>query len=329
MSNPITGLVHVTGGHDVGKTTFALTSGARAKKTGFVDADLKGANLVTQVGKENFGLYCDFVHDTAGMRELAIHQYGLSLIEQMKSKHLDVIVWDTWTAFGKTFHPYVAKNPNQFREFWSSMGQIKGGEQWQAAFQYEAQVIERLLDAAPLVILVTHLKDHRIGSVRTGKQIPDAQRTLDEKSNLRIWLHHNPVSPEPIGLILKRIELLKDTPQGLKPTNILPRKVTPCTWERLVWYWNNPLGNTMPSVEETPDEFELSILDGTLTPDQRKVFEAGLKEPEQDFGELTVDYTAEAKRLASEGKSKPEISKELGLSIVQVQKLLGGSNGSS
>ena len=97
----------------------------------------------------------------------------------------------------------------------------------------EATLIEKMLGAAPLVILITHLKDHRIGKIKTGKQIPDAQRTLEEKASLRLWLRHNPDSPKPIGLVLKRIEKWKLDENGLEAICVLPRRINPCTWQKI------------------------------------------------------------------------------------------------
>lgn len=283
MNNPIKGVIQVTGEHDTGKTLFALSCGAEPKKIGFIDDDIKGRATVEQIGVDKFGFYCDFVRSTIGLRELQIHEYGLETIERMRQKDLDVVIWDTWTRFARTCHPYVVRNAPKFKEFWSPMGEIKGAEQWIAAFQYEAQLIEKLLDAAPLVILITHLKPHRIGKAKTGKEIPDSQKTLEEKCNMRIWLRHNPSSPAPIGLVLKRIAKIEVDESGIHPINVLPRKINPCTWNRIVEYWNQPIGDRAPLASEVPNEYELSILDGTLTADQKLIFQAEQKAVEMEL----------------------------------------------
>ncbi len=48
------------------------------------------------------------------------------------------------------------------------------------------------------------------------------------------------------------------------------------------------------------------------------------QDTDSDYEEQEDDLRKKAKALESEGKSKPDIGKELGLSIVQVQKLLNG-----
>jgi hypothetical protein len=45
----VTGIIHVTGEPDVGKTTFALESGASPERTWFVDDDVKGQSTVGEL----------------------------------------------------------------------------------------------------------------------------------------------------------------------------------------------------------------------------------------------------------------------------------------
>jgi hypothetical protein len=76
------------------------------------------------------------------------------------------------------------------------------------------------------------------------------------------------------------------TDQGIVPINVLPRKVNPCTWKRILEYWENPIGDREPEPSEIPNEFEFSILDGVLTADQKDALhinriEADLKAAEE------------------------------------------------
>ena len=47
--NPITGLVHVTGEPDTGKTTFALSCGFQPSEIAFFDDDLKTQSIANQL----------------------------------------------------------------------------------------------------------------------------------------------------------------------------------------------------------------------------------------------------------------------------------------
>lgn len=269
--NPITGLVHITGEPDTGKTTFAMSTGFQPSEIAFFDDDLKTQSIADQlaVAGTPFGHYVNLTKASLGMRELEFHDLVMSELDKLEGKSFKVLIFDTWTRFENTFHPVVQQNPMRFKQFYSSKGDIKGAEIWKASFDYEAIVIDRLLQIAPLVILSTHLKDHNIGAVKTGAQIPDCKKPVVEKSRIRIWLRHNPDGPAPIGLVLKRLSKVEVGPNGIVPINVLPRKVNPCTWERILHYWENPIGDTEPSDDEMPNAFELSILDGVLTADQK------------------------------------------------------------
>lgn len=322
LKNPITGIIHVTGEPDTGKTDFALSCGYQPSEMFIVDDDIKTrASLERAAGpadvNELFPMYFDFIKLTEGRRELETHAIGLDLIDKAIALQPKVFIWDTWTRFAKTCHPFVVKNAEKFREFWSHMGTIKGGEQWAAAFQYEAMLYQKLLKAAPLVILVTHLKDDRLNGVKTGKQIPDAQRPLLQKATLRLFLRHNAQSAAPVGLVLKRLEKWVITEEeGMQPISVLPRRLQPCTWKKIREYWENPLGDRAPTEEETPNAFELSILDGTLTQDQKDIFKAGLLHPDEESAgvdnPLAPDTRiAEARALKEEGKTNLQIAKAL------------------
>lgn len=309
MTNPISGLVIVAGEHDTGKTNFALSCGYQPAELFIVDDDKKTAASLQRLGMDKFPFYRDMVRRTDGLREIGVHEYGLSIIEEIAKVKPPVVIWDTWSRFAKTCHPYVAKNPGKFREVWSPMGEIKGAEQWQAAFAYESSLIGRILDSAKLVIFTTHLKSQRIGRLVTGKQVPDVSKSVDAMATLRLWLLHNPKSPKPIGLVLKRIEKWEQTGKGLKPISVLPQRLEPGTWETIFNYWDNPVGDRELRPEEKPNAFELSIIENTLTPEQREVFKLAAT-AEEDAAAMVIEEPVEEKPPETVGqflaRLKPE-----------------------
>jgi len=329
--NPITGIIHVTGEHDTGKTVFALSCGAPPDRIAFFDDDIKGRSTVEQLKRQGFkfGMYVDLVERFAGKREIEINESGMALIESIKPDQFDCIVWDTWTRFESSFHAVIQKNPNRFREFYAPMGKIKAGEMWQVSFAYEAQIIDQLLTKVPLLILTTHLKDDYINDKRTGRQIPDAKKTLNQKSNFRVWLRHNPDGPQPIGLVLKRPVKLEVSDKGINPINILPRKLKPCTWQIIRKFWDNPVGDRPLKEDEKPDEFELSILDGTLTKDQKNILRLAVLEAEQQVQDSipisdsghSEESIAKAREMAEAGAMPNEIEQATGITPAQQAKL--------
>jgi len=297
----ITGIIHVTGEPDTGKTGFALSCGYQPHEMFIVDDDIKTrASLERAAGGRDvlqmFPMYHDFIRETQGQLELATHAMGLDLIDKAIEQQPKVIIWDTWTRFAKTCHPFVVANASKFKQFWTGTGAMKGAEQWNTAFAYEATLYQKMLRAAPLVILVTHLKDHNINGVKTGKQIPDAQRPLLQKCTLRLFLRHNPESAAPIGLVLKRIEKWHIDENGMRMVSVLPRRLNPCTWAKIREYWDNPIGDRAPTKDETPNAFELSILDATLTKDQQDMFKISAARASDDESADTIDLPTTAQR---------------------------------
>ena len=302
--NPITGLVHVTGEPDTGKTTFALSCGFQPSEIAFFDDDLKTQSIANQLKEAGtpLGFYANLTKDTIGMREIDFHNYVMEQIQTLKGKGFKVLVFDTWSRFENTFHPVVQKEPQKFKQFFSPNGTFKAMEIWKVSFDYEARVIDELLQVAPLVILITHLKDQTIGSVKTGAEIPDSKKPVVEKSRLRIWTRHNPDGPAPIGLVLKRLSKVTVTESGITPINVLPRKVNPCTWKRILEYWEDPIGDRTPSNNEVPNDFEFSILDGVLTADQKDALHINRID-----ADLKVREDEEAKKAALIAARQPKV----------------------
>jgi len=340
----VTGIIQVTGPHDVGKTRFALECGADPSKTAFIDSDIKGRATVEQALRDEieFAHYTDFVAECKGRSLLEIHKAGLELINSLPD-NLDAIVWDTWTRFAATFKAYVTANPGEFRapKEWPGMAQMKGATQWQEAQLYEAAVLNRLQEKAKLIILVTHLKDDYVGNQKSGKRIPASSRTLNRVPVLRLWLLHTPGSPVPSALVLKRVNKNKMTDRGLRTINILPRKIVPflggdkrqadeSLWDTIDYYYQNPMGNRKPAPEETPNAEELAILDGTLTKEQQQTLRWSLKIvaaelEETEIAEKTaeqLDQLEKVRALHGKGRKPGPIAKKLGLKVPQVKALI-------
>lgn len=287
------GLIHVTGEPDSGKTTFAMECGAVPSRMAFIDDDVKGKTIVRQLeeGGEKFAIYHDLIKETKGLKELKFHEYCMNIVSEIVNYkgELDAVVWDTFTRFEQSFKPVVTSNPKNFKDFWSPMGTIKGGEEWVEAQRFEAEVINRMLDKAKMVIVTTHLKPFRIGQKEVpGKFVPRSGAVLQEKSLFRLWLRRNPSGrPVPIALVLKRPSVRKVTNNGIRTINVLPQRISPLPnesslWDTIARYYKEPFGDRVPAPDETPNEYELSILEGTLTPDQRVALQLVLSESQAD-----------------------------------------------
>ncbi len=334
----LNGVIQVTGEHDTGKTTFALECGAAPEKILFFDDDLKGRATVNELEEAGakFGRYVDLVEVGDGKAELDYHNAVMEILSGLEPGQFDAIVWDTWSHFANTTHAYVLANPTEFKKNWAPMGTIKGAQQWQEARRYEAKIISYLQSLAPTVILVTHLKDQYMGKVKVpGKQIPANSNALDRVLRFRIWLRLNPTGRAvPIGLCMKRLDRKHAEDNKIRTVNVLPRKLVPLASEKSLWdtiwrYWDVPMGDREPTDDELPTEYELSILDGTLTRDQthtlRTMVASGLLEqPEEESNMVGVDQgkLATVIDMVQQGKALPVIAKAVELPVNEVQRYI-------
>ena len=322
------GLINVVGESDTGKTTFALGCGAPPDRIVFIDDDVKGQALATEFEKKGkpFGMFVNLTKDTERMKEIKFHRHCLDVIDSIPVGRFDVIIWDTFTRFEKSFHPWVLTHQKDFKDHWSPMGVIHGAEIWIAAQQYEATILDKLQQKAPLVILTSHMKNENVGGIRTGKRIPQCMKPLIIKSIMRVLLRHSDDgAPAPTGLVLKRIGKRTINEDGIQTTCILPRKIKDFTWKTVREFWKNPVGNRTPTQDELPNAFETSLLDSTmLTDDQRLVMKLALQgatnAEEEESGVATM--RAQMKEMRDEGVSIGDIAKEFEMSVKETIEFL-------
>lgn len=319
------GIVNVCGESDVGKTTFALGTGAMPDKILFIDDDVKGQAIANDMARAGvpFGKYVNLVDETRGMKETEFHDYCIKMIDSIEPGVYDVIVWDTFSRFEKSFHPWVLTHQNQFRERWSASGVIHGSEIWIEAQRYESAVLDKLQKKAPLIIVTSHMKDENVNGIKTGKRIPDCMKPVIIKSTLRIIFRHDENGGAiPTGLILKRIGKRTVTANGIETLTVLPRKVANLDWAKMRELWENPVGNRPLRADEMPNEFEMSMLDSSvLTGDQRLVMQLSLKgvsSREEEQNENTEIMRADMQVMKDSGKSFAEIATEYNISVKDV-----------
>lgn len=324
------GIVNICGESDVGKTTFALGTGVMPEKILFIDDDVKGQAIARDLADAGYplGKYVNLVASTAGLKELEFHEHCIKMIDDIKPGEYDVIVWDTFTRFEKSFHPWVLTHMKDFRDQWSPSGVIKGSEVWIEAQKYESSVLDRLQTKAPLVIVVSHMKDENRNGVRTGKRIPDCMKPVIQKSTLRILFRHSENSSAvPTGLVLKRVGKRVVTSNGIETTNVLPRRVENLDWSKIRDFWNNPIGNATPTKEQTPNQFEMSLLDSSvLTNDQRLVMQLALKgvgdSEEDEDAEGSALLKSDMEAMHADGKTFVEIAQAYNISVKDVIEVL-------
>jgi hypothetical protein len=294
MSNPIKGMIAIISNYGVGKSTFALECGYHPKDICFINDDVKETGF-----EKDFGQYVDLVTESKGMKILDLHKFCLNLIDNIKP--CKVIIWDTWTQAQGTFPAYVKSYPNEFRnpKEYSPKGSIKAGEMYQDAYRYEGVWLTKLKSKCNLLILTFHLKQDYLNNVAiAGKFRPGHDRGIEKYADLRIWLTPNPDSQVPAGLVLKNISRKQLTDKGIRTSQALPLRVPRCNWDSLLEYWKNPIGDREPTKDERPSAFELSLIEGTLTPEDKRLYEASLslvekQDAQNDAEELLMKQSQE------------------------------------
>ncbi len=329
------GIIQITGGHDSGKTNMALQAGATPEKTLFCDGDTKSKFLDGVVGR-----YVDLVEGVDIKESWQLYLMIQEMVDSIKPGDFDVVIFDPWTAVGKACRAYVEKYPKKFKNKYRGTSAMISGQHSRFGRELEHKILSTLRNKIPLIILTTHLTDDWSLNEKTGAQVPDNTKMLNLICNMRVWLRNNPSSPVPISLYFKRICEIAYSSESkrFETTNILPRKITPLDTDTSVWdaikrFMNEPFGNREPSEDEIPDEYELSILDGTLTEDQRLALKIALKKHKaiedveeelqqvRQASDVDDDDLKKVKDCIDDGiTSLPKIKKETGLSMSTIAK---------
>jgi hypothetical protein len=326
------GLGMITGFRDSGKSLFALTHGTRLDLIHYLDHDIKTGQVLEQLGgTSQIGSYHNLLASRAKMTELAFHDYCRSIIAAIPVNRDQAIIWDNFTPFEETCYPKLMLDPNKYKQSWAPLGSIKGAQQHAAASLITQDLIDEMLMKAGSVWIIYHLKYLNKAGVNTDKLIPRAPASspVIEKANFVVWTMVGPSGGAPIGLIIKRPAKMELTDTGIpKVTNVFPRRVFPCTWEKLAWYWANPFGEKVPEKDERPSEFELSILDNNLTADQRRAFELAIqfgKPVEEDIAnQLDINAMIKQYKADNPAATVAEIRTALELTLTppEIMKIL-------
>lgn len=323
MSYQAKGIFHGTGEIDTGKTTWALGA-YPLRDTAYIYDDVKKFSiegLSAEQVRSQFGFFLDLTerYPVQKFKELEFAQAVMAEVDKLPAGKFQSIVFDTWTRFGKALRRYVKANPLKFREAEAFTNQIaiRHAEEWGQASVVEKNYIASLARKSEALFLITHIKKISKANVETEAFEPDCGKAFDTACNMRLWFRRNPNSGVPVILVLKRLAKVGLDESGMiRPTNLLPRKITPRLEEQSVWdcinrYWLEPVGNREPTEDEKPTELELSILDKTLTKEQKEIWQAELREKqrqEKEEQEFLSNRYQEMQSLAlslANGKSGP------------------------
>lgn len=353
----LTGIIELTGEHGTGKTTAALECGATPEKIRLYDDDIKGRSTVRQL-KEMAHLEINYI-DAMEMRTSCKRPYEYyekikAHLSTIKPCEFDVVIFDTWSEIQKACRSYADKYPEKFADplprrdgkvsYFSGDSTMVNGQISKIGRTLEAELINGLEQKVKAIYLINHLKDYYVNNVKVeGKQIPDDGRLLETVAAMRVWYRSNPKSAVPISLFLKRPSIKGwDAELGrISTINPFPLKIVPAQSDTSVWdayfrYIQNPIGNRQPTTDETPTAYELSIIQGTLTPDQINIYKASAALATQQFEQenaenaifgnqpqpITDERHIKALELKSLNTPIPLIAQQTGLTMPELAQIL-------
>ena len=316
-------IIHVTGSRGSGKTTLCLQA-TNLKEIAYFNTDVKP----TGVDPKEFGLFIDLQYLSEGKKLFEIRQAVLDQLAKIKPGQYPAIVFDTWPRIGEAFRNWVIANPGAMREkdafVMRHNAQVIGAQTWRDAYEYEAHIIWKIysLTNNGFLGLITHTKEESLAGGKTGRDIPDASKTLYQVANWQTWLIRNGRGL-PTVVSMKPLGEAKAVDGRYKMVNILPDRFD-CSpedesvWDAVARYRQDPFGNRQPAENEVPNEFELSIIRGTLTKEQQEIWRANLKARDTeetidvlDSEPLTDDMLALVKKLREDDESSLKIVKAL------------------
>lgn len=320
----LSGITHVTGSKGSGKTTLCLQV-APLKQIALFHSDVKYPG----VDPKEFGLFVDVQKLADGKKLFELREAILSTLQAIKPGQYSAIIFDTWPRIGEAFRNWIIAHPNEMREkdafVMRHNAQVIGAQTWKDAYEYEAHIIWKIhsLTNNGFLGLITHTKEESQGGAKTGRDIPDASKTLYQVANWQVWLIRNGRGL-PTVVSMKPLGEAKVKDGKYRMVNILPDRFDCLPEDESVWdavdrYRANPFGNRTSLDDEKPNEFELSIIRGTLTKEQKQIWQANLKAREVEESTdlliedepLTSDMVDLIRRLRVEDESSLKIVKAL------------------
>lgn len=313
------GFIHVTGPRGIGKTTFAIDTGADPKRMCVLDGEASAKDYDKQL---HFGAYHDLIEETAeafGLEctDLQYYLHCRDILDNIPNDKFDVLVFDNILRFENGLVTYVNEHHEDFD---ISRGQMKGMPAliWGAVKSLYSSLIVAWLAKVKMFIVTTPTGEKWVHSKPSGMQKPKGKDVLEWLTSLRVWLRFKENSKIPAGLVLKdrvtKMEYIEG--EGIKKVSVLPRRIDPCTWEQIRYYMANPANHAKPLPSEVPTADDWAVLKGTLTEEKRlqlKVVELQLQAEARAEKVAKVEAREELagkskgpKFASSNGKPRPE-----------------------
>lgn len=288
MTELIRGIVQIMGQPGAGKSTFAM--GAPVASPG----DISVFNFDHKPYPDiEYGFYQSYLHmlsDVNGDGTSESRMIEQVLKDLDKAKGTRVATFDAWEMFSKGLVSYVKSHASDYKQFIGG-GTILVMSQLGWASVVETALLDHMYSKLGIetIFVINHLQhEYDSNGVRTGRKVPRSSARLREKARLILWIQPNP-DPQyqcPTAVILKDpgIHTWDQTFGGLRGMRMLPEKLNPAVldvapgsnislWDIIRHYQKNPVGDRLLTSDEQATPEEYSMISGTLTPDQKAVWE--------------------------------------------------------
>jgi len=247
--------------------------------------------------------------------------------------HIKVCIFDNWAP---TMEEALREKGMSILDQISniSAAQAKAISQitWPATKRFYAQWLQSIADWADMVFIITQTKAFQIGQTKVpGVYESRGQDVLTQLPVFRVWtLSSSNNGATPDGLVMKRIKKTVVTPNGITPINILPPRLTPCTWAKIYEYMENPVADRKLLPHEIPSPWEAALVGGEYLPDQKVAIQAAMELAKSQLSEeetiyKDLDLTAYVKEHAAKNETPVAIfksAKEIGYVVESVKDII-------
>lgn len=266
------GFIHVTGPRGVGKTTFAIDTGADPKRMCVLDGEASAKDYNEQLG---FGEYHDLIEETSedyGMNctDTQFFLHCQAVLDNVVPNTFDVLIFDNILRFENGLVAYVNEHHT---DFGITKGQMSGMPAliWGPVKSYYSNLIVAWLAKVKMFIVTTPTGEVWVHGKPSGTEKAKGKDVLEWLTSLRIWLRFRENSKVPAGLVLKdRVTKMQYVEgKGIEKVSVLPRRIDPCTWEQIRYYMANPASHEKPKPSEVPTADDWAVLKGTLTEEKK------------------------------------------------------------
>lgn len=330
------GVLFISGYRGIGKSYLAATADA-PERIAYLDFEEKAEGLDSQL---HFGIYRSLTSEAAGKSAAGLWDVTASAISKIP-EGTTVCVLDNIAPLELALRAEAGRDLARYvKEFGLNLANVQAGRYGGLSSVVNFLITEKL--TAPihakgvrLIIATTHIKSRWENGVPILNKysIKGADR-WQELSILSLVLHPGEHAPIPAALVQKEQlgTLTWDAERGEHTiARRLPLRIPSCTFSEIRRYLREPADLRNPLAGEVPTDAQSDPFRSELSREQIAMMTAAMKVSEDaNSSDEALDITPippgpraeQVKALKSKGANAMSISKELGIPIGDVVRLM-------